>query len=75
MIVTNSLIRWNTAGRHGGGLYKGTVADSVIASNTVTAANYYGGGYYGATAADDRLLNCEWWRTAPSLTAAGFIMR
>ena len=59
VIVTNSLIRWNTAGRHGGGLYKGTVADSVIASNTVTAANYYGGGYYGATAADDRLLNCE----------------
>ncbi|OPZ62722.1 MAG: hypothetical protein BWY85_01993 [Firmicutes bacterium ADurb.Bin506] len=58
-MVTNSLIRWNTAGYYGGGLYKGAVTDSVIASNTVTGLSYDGGGYYGNSAADDRLTGCD----------------
>lgn len=58
LVVSNSLIRWNTAGRSGGGLFKGLVTDSVIASNTVTLANYYGGGYYGDDAGMDRLVSC-----------------
>ncbi len=56
--VTNSLIRWNKAVGSGGGLYKGRVVDSVIASNAVTAANYYGGGFFGDSAVNDRLDRC-----------------